>query len=548
MKCPNCGEEINRQSSVCEKCGTGITNTKSTDSSTKAGTSKLAVAALVSGILAFFTFGISLIFMAIFSRYALREIKRSAGKLKGKYYVYASKVISLLFILCAVITIYFWQMDAEPIPNDYTVEDFVSAPQEYAVTYELLKSFENYNDIIPESVFAYEDMPEEKARQKLFEILKQVSLDSDSKSEPIDINDFAGFGSIARELENILLRPDYKRKRLLGQLITEDVNKQWLRAAPARQVIEQLSQYEHIADLSIQNIHDVGYYLPLKEMRYLAILYHNYIIVQVEQENIDESISELIKFNSIIRKLSVNARGIVAKLVCIAVLAINLDAADYIVNHPQITAEQIQSLSQHFCPLTHLETSLKNPVISEYLMFRNVLYDDILKPKSKFRIPRFFAKPNSTLRTYRNTVEKALYDSGEIESFNLMPMYPKPIAKLFSDSIVENIYNDEITLRDKIYNPIGVLLISILSPSYNPIIRVRTRLQIQDDLFQIILNKRLGKEINLKARAYGENYIIDSVNHRILSHGPDRKAGTEDDIFRQYNPDVINFESDNTNL
>jgi len=545
MKCPNCGEEINRESNVCEKCGTAITNTESTDSSTKAKTSKLAIAALVSAILAFFTFGISLIFMVIFGSYALRAIKRSAGKLKGKYYVYAARVIFLLFILCAVITIYFWQMDAEPIPNDYTAEDFVSAPEEYNVTYELLMSLEDYNDVITESIFGYEDMPEEEARQKLLEISKQVFLDSDSKSEPIDINDFAGFFSLARELENILLKGDFTKQRLLAQLIAENINELWLQAAPARQIIDQLNQYEQIADLSVQNIH--VYSPSLMEIKFLAVLYHSYIIVQVEQGNIDESISELIKFNSIFRKLSVNARGFVTKIVCIADLTMNLYAANYIVNHPEATTEQIQSLSQHFSPLIDSQTSLKNPIISEYLMFRNALYEDILKP-SKFRTTRPFVKPNSTLRIYRNAVEKALYDAGEIKSLNLMPMYPKPIAKLFDDSIVEDIYNDDISLKDQIYNPLGITMISILAPSYHPIIKIRNRLQIQDDLFQIMINKRLGKQINLKAHAYGENYIIDSVNHRLLSPGADRKAGTEDDIYLEYNPNVINFESDNTNL
>jgi len=547
MKCPNCGEEINRENCVCNRCGTGITTTGSTESSTKAGTSKLAIAAMISGILAFFTFGISLIFTAIFSIYALRAIKKSEGKLKGKYYVYAAKAISLSFILCAVIFVYFWRMDAEPIPNDYTIEDLVSAPEEYDVTYELLMSLKDYNDIIPESVFRYEDMPEEEAGQKLFNILKQVSMDNDSNSEPIDINDFPSFASIARELENILLKGDFTNKRLLGQLVAEDINKLWLQAAPARQIIARLSRYEQIADLSEQNLHDVEHFPPLAEIKHLATLYKSYIIVQVEQGNIDESISELIKFNSIFRKFSVNARSTITKLVCIAVLTSNLDAANYIINHPRVTTEQVRSLSQHFYPLTDSETSLKNPLISEYLMFRNALYEDILRP-SKFKTTGPFVKPNSTLRIYRNVFKKILYDSGEIESFHLTPMYPLPIAKLFDDSIVEDIYNCEISLKDKIYNPVGILLIGILTPAYNKIIEVKTRLQIDDDTFQIMLNKRMGKEINLKACAYSENYIIDNEKHRLLSPGPDRKAGTKDDIFREYNPDVINFVPDNTNL
>ena len=67
----------------------------------------------------------------------------------------------------------------------------------------------------------------------------------------------------------------------------------------------------------------------------------------------------------------------------------------------------------------------------------------------------------------------------------------------------------------------------------------RFTLPFSDDLFQIVLNKRLGKEVSLKARAYGDEYIVDVENQKIFSPGPDGIAGTKDDITLRINPKVL---------
>ena len=66
-------------------------------------------------------------------------------------------------------------------------------------------------------------------------------------------------------------------------------------------------------------------------------------------------------------------------------------------------------------------------------------------------------------------------------------------------------------------------------------------LRVHDDLLHIVLNKRLGKEVSLKARAYGDEYIVDVENKKIFSPGPDEKAGTKDDIKLRINPEVLGW-------
>ena len=64
---------------------------------------------------------------------------------------------------------------------------------------------------------------------------------------------------------------------------------------------------------------------------------------------------------------------------------------------------------------------------------------------------------------------------------------------------------------------------------------------VQDNLFQIVLNKRLGQEVSLKALAYSDEYVVDVVNKKIFSPGPDGKAGTKDDITLRINPEVLGW-------
>jgi hypothetical protein len=45
--------------------------------------------------------------------------------------------------------------------------------------------------------------------------------------------------------------------------------------------------------------------------------------------------------------------------------------------------------------------------------------------------------------------------------------------------------------------------------------------------------------VDLKARAYSDQYIIDIENKKIFSPGPDGKAGTKDDISLPINPEVL---------
>ena len=94
-----------------------------------------------------------------------------------------------------------------------------------------------------------------------------------------------------------------------------------------------------------------------------------------------------------------------------------------------------------------------------------------------------------------------------------------------------------------VYNPVGSMFTRITFPAIYRVFELRTNLHVQDDLLQIVIKKRLGQPVDLTARAYSDEYILDSDKKIIFSPGPDGINYTEDDIKFQINPDVLNLSS-----
>ncbi len=83
MKCPNCGAENPETNNYCQGCGFGLTGAGSGAAVIPVKTSGLAIAALILGILAFFTCGLTIIPALICGIIALVKISGSQGSLKG---------------------------------------------------------------------------------------------------------------------------------------------------------------------------------------------------------------------------------------------------------------------------------------------------------------------------------------------------------------------------------------------------------------------------------------------------------------------------------
>jgi hypothetical protein len=219
-----------------------------------------------------------------------------------------------------------------------------------------------------------------------------------------------------------------------------------------------------------------------------------------------------------------------------ACYVVNIQIANFIINNPQTSRDSVELLAQHFTPLTNEDIYLRNPIIFDYLSFKNELRTISTKSRLKYAV---FSplRLNSSFRVHRNYCDNwiaAEENRQDIEEFKVWPtLYPNLPVTIDPNGNFPWYY--------KAYNPIGSMMIGILTPALERIFQIRTKLQIHSDLLQIVLNKRLGRQISLKALTYSDKYIIDIENKKIFSPGPDGQLHTEDDIKLIINPEVLGF-------
>jgi hypothetical protein len=459
--------------------------------------SKLAIISLVLGILSLFFFVLAGIPAIVIGIMSILKIRRSSGELKGKYIALAGMSISVLFM---VIFYLFWRIDAPPIPNDYTVADLRSAPAQYAESFEILKALIDEN---PDS----SGVP----------TIELTNSDS----------------SMIAEIKGILEKATTSEITKTLSYYAEEINQIWADNERARDIIHRLDEFPQIADLTELNanleIMQVG------RLTDLARLYEVYAHLKIEQRDTRTFIAELIEFDSVCRKLSVNARMLVPKIVYHICINENILTVNAIVNDQQTPMSTVELLAGNFTPLTDEQTSLRNSILSEYLLMKS-----LFSKKSGQSMP---LKKNSTLRLFRNSYDSWMdaeqgRQNGAKTKLTVWPdIYP------FKEPYISSANQEQLTLLYKFYNPY-INIVNIFRP-LDKTIKVRKdsiiRMQITGDLLQIVLNKRLGKDINLKARAYSDEYFVDVENGEIFSPGPDGKPDTRDDIILRINPEVLGW-------
>jgi hypothetical protein len=410
---------------------------------------------------------------------------------------FAIAVITILVFLMLII--FLWSLDAPPLPTDYTIADVRSAPLECAHTYELLKDLG--------------DQEENSADAPAIGLSAQ------------DVNKI-------ERVSNVFKEGNYSQITEVIKENADSIKVAWTNAKKARDIVNELDRFPKIADLTEPNLCDeIRFH---KNLRLLAQLYGAFAYLQNEQGNSPDAVTELIKFDSVFRKLSINARFTITKLVCFSILATDIITANFIINSPNVSQESLEPLTKHFTPLTNEQVSMRNPTIFEYLACKNELTKISRDLKPKYTNSPLL-KLNSTLRLCRNSYDKWIAVEENRQEIKELSVWPSPYPKL----PVAFDPNGHVPRYYLIYNPLGSLLAGILMPVMEKVFEIKTRLQIHDDLLQIVLNKRLGKEVNLKARAYSDRYIIDKEKKKIFSPGPDGKIGTKDDIELMINPEVL---------
>ena len=499
MQCPKCGTENPDEAQICNLCKYTFGSRPDQDMPVEPKISRLAIFCLVLGIsslLFFMLTGIPAIVIGIFS---ILRIRSSGGKLKGKSFAPAGILISLplMCIFCLL-----WSLDAPPIPNDYTIADLRSAPAQYAGSFEVLKTLIDEEHNLPGA-------PAIGLTKEDFNIIEEISKVISKGTAP--------------EISETL------------SYYTKDVEQAWAKAEKARDVIGQLNEFTEIADLIEPN-------LPYNFMRRynlikLAHLYQAYAHLQTEQKGIQAVTTDLIELDSVFRKLSLNARPLIGKLICHVCMEADIVTANTIANNPGASQESVEQLAEHFTPLTKEQMSLRNGVLFEYLLTKAIVteaFDQIATGKTPL------LKRNSSLRWYRNLYNVHLNALANVEDSPRARLAVWPAIYPFKEPV--SFQNQEpLPLLYRCYNPLGSVIIRMIIFPFRKLERGLSRMRACDELLQIVLNKRLGKDVSLQASAYGDEYIIDVDNKKIFSPGPDREIGTKDDIKLPINPELLDW-------
>jgi len=495
MQCPKCGNENTDNVWICSSCRHVLRENVSVNSKS----SKLAVLSLVLGFCSLFLFVLAGIPAIIIGIISIVRIGRSGGMLRGKRIATAGVLISILLMVTFFLL---WRLDAPPIPNDYTLADIHSAPPGCAESFEILKM------LIDEE----HDLPGAPA----------IGLTEEDVDMSAEIRTVIQEGTAAG-ISEIL---DYHAK---------DIERAWAGMRETRDVMGRLDAFAEIADNRELNAHFKV--MRMGNLLELARFYQVYAYLKIEQRDIEALAADLIKLDSVYRKISVNARVIVTKLVCLWCMRENIESVNAIVNGAGTPMNTVELLAEHFVPFADEHVSLRNAALSEYLLLKSAISRN-LGSGAVGKSPLF--KRNSTLRLYKNRFDNWLnmqYPSGGPASGRLS-VWPDIYPFYEFDPLQKRVL---LSLVYRCYNPLGAVGMRAVGFSRGAGSERSTSISVQDDLLQIVLNKRLGKEVSLKARAYGDEYIVDVENKRILSPGPDGKADTKDDITLPINPEVLGW-------
>jgi len=315
----------------------------------------------------------------------------------------------------------------------------------------------------------------------------------------------------------------------------KNIERAWAGMQETRDVIGRLDAFAEIADLTELSAH--FNVMRVSNLLELARFYQVYAHLKIEQRDVEALTADLIELDSVCRKISVNARAIVTKIVCLWCMRENVETAYAIVNYAGTSMKTVELLAEHFAPFTDDQISLRNAVLSEYLLLKSAI-SGWAGSSAAGKTPLF--KPNSTLRLHKNYFDNWLnthYHSGGPASTRLS-VWPDIYPFDEPDPLQERVL---LSFVYRCYNPLGSQAMRMVGFFRGADPGRSTNMSVQDDLLQIVLKKRLGKEVSLKAHAYGDEYIVDIKNKKILSPGPDGKTDTKDDITLPINPEVLGW-------
>lgn len=498
MKCPQCGTEFEGAVGQCFTCGWEF----------RPRISKCAVFTFILGILSilvfpFFplTYGLTVILSII----AFVKIRRSKGQLKGKWFAISGLVIPIIIWLPLLIL---WLQDAGHVPNEFTEADLLQVKLENEGSYDvLLKLCDNR--------YASDDV-------------SAIGLNGEDED-------------ILSTLYSEILDKDISVEEVFSQISEnrQQVDLLWKKAKRGRDVIQQLAEYDEIAEfVSLELEPGPEFLMNLVNLDKLSCLY---VLGAVQQGNDQNALDEFLQFDKVVRSLSIFSRVLVTKLGCLLSIDSNLRAANVLVNSTSLSDKSMNKIIAQFQPISHEHVSLKNHIVSEYISIKNL--ETKLLSESNIPISSVLKINSKNRYSYSFCRNAILKDEGkEISEYCELSVWPWEYnwPKLY-------FRGDKAKRQFKRYscyswyNPVGTLLLTFKNERLlsDEMFQKKAAILIHDDLFQWVLTRRMGQESSLKARAYSDEYTVDVDKGLVFSVGPDGVAYTDDDIKMRINPDIL---------
>ncbi|UCG48115.1 MAG: hypothetical protein JSU94_21895 [Phycisphaerales bacterium] len=508
MKCPKCRRDNPEYAAYCRRCEFDLSTDPDHPSPDHRKTSPVAIAAFILSLLSFGLYIFAAIPALLLASFARADIEREPWRHTGRPLARKAVLLSIISTLALTAALfYLWTLDAPPIPNDYTVADLRSARPEFNETFELLRSITGDSDESPGAAAGLTE-------QDIETIGSLTELLADANQ--------SGISAVLGENRPFL-------------------EQAWSKTENARRTIARLAEFEQIADLTEPRATPASQ-LPIGAgFLHLGRLYLNYAQLRLQQGDVTGAIGALAEFDCVARKLSISARTDFTKLICLIVLQQDMRAANAIANSPRASRDTVIRVADHFTPLTDEHLSTRNAALFQYLMFKAAL---TTRP-SVFKHGPPLLKVNSTLRLDRDACDRVLsgFPSGVADIRSRLAVWPQVCSFLGPVSVDRS--TGRLPLLYRLYNPGGAKILEMFRPGLSPwrdFSKRVTKVIVVDDLLQIVMNKRLARPFSLKARAYGDNYIIDLEDKKIFSPGPDLAPNTKDDIALPIDPEVLGFE------
>ncbi len=486
-----CGEGA----AACGSCGVELPCGNGGEGAVKRRFCRMAIAAFVLAMLSIVTCFATMPFAVMFAIASLVWIRMHRGELRGMWLAVASLFVCLGLIVGAFVL---WAQDAEPIDNDYSVADLRSAPDNCVGSYGLLCGLTQRD--AGTSAAATIGLSEADG-ELLSELYRQAS--------------------------------DVESSEALEQLRTnrDRIHAMWAASKGIRQKVRRLNEYTEIADLADPNGAVPSQMMPVFLLGKLYVLA---VRLEMQSGDFGEALDEFLEFDSVIRKLVPNARIVITRVVCWTCIEMAGDLVNTITNNPATHEPTLVRLAEHFAPMSEKNLSIRNSVIWEYLFMKRAILEEAADGGGSRSL---LLKQHSLVRLYRNYIDTLMPEDQRTSerSLSVWPeWFPLKPAVLFS-------HHRELPLIYMLYNPGGTAIskMFIMIPEVER--TSHQRLAVLGDLLSIIIDQRLGREVDLRARAYSDFYVVDKEAGRISSCGPDGQLGTKDDIWLAFDPNVVRF-------